>query len=253
MGPGYAFAVPALEGLRKAPADAFVEAEALRDVPGGLTVGDEPVDGVTEPAAEEAAEDGHPAYRPGPRADVAEHHPHHRQPHLVDPVAVAADLPVVPEPVRQLVRIRDAPDPGQQRDVESRRLLVHVEAGQSGQPATDDGLAEHVLLGQSQPEIGRQRKGRDHLSQLHRRARSHRGSLAVHCRGCGVAGHRQSCWCGAKARDLGGTDGAFSITAPPADGGSRDAIPASERVPLNQPRCPRARPNRALEAVRAAG
>ena len=106
-----------------------------------------------------------PPHRARPAADVAEHEPHHRQPGLVDLVAVGADPPVVAEPVRQLVRVGDAPDPGQQRHVVDRGLLLLGQAGEPRPAGGDDRLAEHVLLGLAEPEVGRERQRRDELGQ----------------------------------------------------------------------------------------
>ena len=106
-----------------------------------------------------------PLQRRAAGADPAEQEAHQRLAGEIDPWARGAKLDLVPEMRRQLVRIGGAPHPRQHRRVIDGGALriVHVHA--IGEPERDPALAQHVLLRQTETEIGRQRQGRDQLSQ----------------------------------------------------------------------------------------
>ena len=113
---------------------------------------------------------------------MAEHHPHHRHADLVDGIAVRTDLAVVAEPVRQLVRVGHAADPGEQRHVERARLRTLVEPRVTGDAARDDRLAQDVFFGQAEAEVGGERQRCDQLGQPHAR-RALRNTHARQCDG----------------------------------------------------------------------
>ena len=76
-----------------------------------------------------------------------------------------AKLDLVPELRRQLVGVGRAPHPRQHRRVVDGGALGVVDVHSVGQREGDPALAQDVLLRHAEPEIGRQRQGRDQLRQ----------------------------------------------------------------------------------------
>ena len=113
-----------------------------------------------------------PPQRRAAGADPAEQEAHHGQAGEIDLVCGRAKLDLVPELRRQLVGVSRAPDPRQHRRVIDGGALGVVDADPVGQPKGDPALAQDVLLRHTEPEIGRQRQGRDQLSQAKAHLRS---------------------------------------------------------------------------------
>ena len=166
-----------------ARADLLAQPQAARDLAGGLAVGGEALDHLLEPAGHEATDHRAAAQRRFAGRDVPDEEAQHRHAGPVDLVGGRADLRVVVEPVRHLVRVGDAPDPRQERHVVRRGDVLVGQAGEPRQPCRDHGLAEDMLLRLAEAEVGRQGQRGNQLSE------PHAGHLACHRREayCGVA------------------------------------------------------------------
>lgn len=110
---GNTVAVPPFEGLRQRRLDRVGQVDAFGDIGGGAAVGEERVHRVAHAASEEAAGHRDPSQPGRAFGEMPEQERHHRQPGLVDVVAVGPDPWVVAEPSRHLGGIRDTADPGQ--------------------------------------------------------------------------------------------------------------------------------------------
>ena len=98
-------------------------------------------------------------------SDPAEQEAHHRQAGEIDVVGGRAKRDLVPELRGELMGIGRAPHPRQHRRVVDGGALGVIDAHPLRQREGDPALAQDVLLRHTEPEIDRQRQGRDQLSQ----------------------------------------------------------------------------------------
>ena len=121
-------AVPAGEGLPQAPLHPPAQTEPVRQPPGHLTVrGQRPLDGPTT-RGQHSRRRPRPGQRRAPGAGVSDQEPQQRQTGEVDVVTRCTQRHVVTEQDRDLVRVRGAPHPRQQRRVVGHLALRGVES-----------------------------------------------------------------------------------------------------------------------------
>ena len=161
---GGALAVPALEGLSQAVPHVLAQSELRRELFGGRSMVVQDVLDVAPAVAEEGDTEPRAVQERTSRAEVLQHEP---RPGVVDEREVGFERQIVPEPLRLLVRVDVAAHPCEERGVVDRHALRFVQPDALTQAHRDQALAEDVLHGLPQPEVGAQRQDGEKLRTAH--------------------------------------------------------------------------------------
>ncbi len=159
------FVVPSLERLTQGISNIVAELELRREVSGRLAMGIHR--GLDRRATREhdLGDDADSAGDGTTGTRVCDQITKHREPDKVDLVAGRPRRDVITEYRRKLMRVRDAADPREQRDVVGGGTILGREPCSVTQRKCQASLSEHVLHWLTQSEIDRQRQCRHQFSE----------------------------------------------------------------------------------------
>ena len=162
---GHALAIPAREDVQQRLLHLGAEAEAARDRRRDPAVRFHRLGGPAAAVRDQRRGHLDPPQRSLPVTHPPEHELHQRATRKVRTVGVGAERDLVAELRGQLVGVGRAADPREHRHVVHGRALGVVHPDALREAERDPALAQHVFLRQPEAEVGRQRQGRDQLSQ----------------------------------------------------------------------------------------